>query len=122
MTQHLRSPLNYVRLLFDAVIILVGFLILVGAVTLPPVSIWLVWILAIAGVVLVSASQPLTRNVGFVALVISLYLLLRYADVISLPWLQYGLGILLILIGVVNITLIQKGDQSPQQADENDAE
>lgn len=101
MPYRLETASDYVRLVFDAVLILLGVCLLLGIFDLSVQNPWLPWILAITGVFLVSI--PGVRLAGGVVTLVGVYLILRYLDFVSVPVLRYALGGLLILLGVVNL-------------------
>lgn len=103
MRYRLRTPLDYVRLLLNACLIIIGLLILFGIITLPVVDIWLAVILFFAGVIICASPNPALRITGFIILLAGLYLTLRSADIISVPVMGYLLGGLSILVGSVNL-------------------
>ena len=109
MADRVQSTADYVRILLNVCLILLGLLVALGILTLPPLDFWLAVILTVAGIAIVSVPNVFTRFIGFIVLLVGFYLVLRSLDVISIPYLQYGLGGLLILVGAVNLVRGAKG-------------
>lgn len=113
---HESSSSNRVAsLIVNAALILFGLLIFFGVFTFPVVPFWFAWVLALVGIVITSmkVANMFTRLVGLTVALVGVYLILREADVVSTPILQYGLGLLLIAVGAVNIIRVAAGRSGP---------
>ncbi len=101
------------RYVFSGILILAGFLIVTGIISLSPTEAWFPWILTLTGVLILSVPAESRTQAGVVTTALGVYLLLRHYDLISVPALGYLLGGFLLLVGVVNIVRNSKGGEVP---------
>jgi len=107
---------HFVKLAINGAILLVGLLLLAGVIDFTVSTFWVPGLVTLTGVFVTSVPVPLGRVAGFSLILIGIYLILRYADVIAVPYLQYGLGGLLVLIGAVNLSRDARGGSVTAQS------
>jgi membrane-bound ClpP family serine protease len=101
---HSSSTLDILKIFLGVLLILLGFCLLISVITLPRPDLWVSAIAMIVGLTMLSPSEPKTQIViglGFFA--VGAFTALRTLDIITRPWLQYGLGGFLFLLGVTLI-------------------
>lgn len=98
------STVTLLTVVFGLCLVLSGFCLLTKLVSVPLPPLWLSVIAAIAGLTMTGPSEPkLQISFGFLFFGLGAFTGLRTLDVITMPWLQYGLGASFLLIGVVMI-------------------
>lgn len=98
------STVTLFTVVFSLCLVLFGFCLLTKLVTVPLPPLWLSVVATIAGLTMISPSEPkLQISFGFLFFGLGAFTGLRTLDVITEPWLRYGLGASLLLIGVVMI-------------------
>lgn len=104
------SSIQILKALLDVGFIVLGVCLLVQIISIPEPPLWLSTIFAIVGLTILEPSGPkLQISFGFLFLGLGAFTMLRTIDIITEPWLQYGLGSLLILVGVVQIIYSVRG-------------
>jgi hypothetical protein len=92
------GPIKILLVLFGVCLILLGFCMLIGAVNAPIPPLWVSAIFMIAGLSMLGPSQPRLQNIfGIVFLASGTFLAFRAINIITTPWLRYGLGVVLVL-------------------------
>ena len=98
------STVSILKIFLSVCLILFGFCLIIEVVTLPHPALWVSAIAMIIGLVMLSPSAPKTQIIGGLSLFgLGAFTALRTLDIITRPWLQYGLGLFLFLLGVALI-------------------
>ncbi|GEM_PF-1939990 len=105
---------DYIRILLNCAFIGLGVALLFGFLDYSTDNFWAPWLFTLAGVVLASFPGRYAKVAGMIVILVGVYMLLRYYDVITAPILRYGVGLLLILFGVVNLVRGPTGGDGPQ--------
>lgn len=110
------SPIRILVALFGVCLVLLGFCLLIRVFTMPLPPLWVSAICMIAGLAMLGPSEPRLQNVfGLVFLGTGTFLAFRSIDIITRPWLQYGLGTVLTLGGVALILISVVGGTRKQE-------
>lgn len=98
------STVTLLTVVFGLCLVLFGFCLLTALVTIPMPPLWLSVVATIVGLTMIGPSEPkLQIGFGFLFFGLGAFTGLRTLDVITKPWLKYGLGASLLLIGVITI-------------------
>ncbi len=109
------GPIRILVALFGVCLILLGFCLVAELLTIPLPPLWVSAIVMIAGLTMLGPSEPRLQIIfGLLFFGIGTFLSLRSINIITKPWLQYGLGAGLILGGVTMITYSVTGGTSKQ--------
>ena len=87
----------------DVLLMAAGCLLAFGWIELPSVKVVYSIGLAVTGVILVAIPIRVVRQLSIAAALLGIYLILRDTGMISLPLLQYGLAVLLFVVGAMSI-------------------
>lgn len=101
---HSSSTVDILKIFLGVGLILLGFCLFFDIIRLPRPALWISAIAMIAGLTMLDPSAPkpqIISGLGFFGL--GTFTALRTLDIITRPWLQYGLGGLLFLLGVAFI-------------------
>ena len=99
------NPIRILVALFGMCLVLFGFCLLIKVITLPIPPLWISAILMIIGLTMLGPSEPKLQIIFGVLLFGSgTFMALRAINIITRPWVQYGLGGLLVIGGVILVT------------------
>lgn len=87
----------------DVFLIAFGVLLLIGFISLPQVSFFHGFVLAFIGILMVAIPTTMVRHIGFMALLLGAYIVLRNAGLLSTEYLRYGFACFLILVGSISV-------------------
>jgi hypothetical protein len=117
---HAKSPVRILVTLLGVCLIIAGCCLLFKVFTLPLPPLWVSAIFMIIGLTLIAPSDPkLQITIGILLLGTGTFAALRTIDIITKPWVQYGLGGFLIFVGVALILNVVMGGTQNGTAPKN---
>lgn len=104
------SSRKVLKILFSSFVLLFGLLLISNILKLPSVPLWLSAITMIIGLTILSPSLSIwSISLGVILCCFGAFTVLRTIEIITQPWIRYGLGGSLALFGVVQIIYSVKG-------------
>jgi hypothetical protein len=107
--------------IFDMLMVIVGIMLAFNWMQLPSLNLFYSMVLAFAGIIFVAVPVRTVRHASMFAALLGVYLVFRNMGLIDVAYLQYGLAIILIVVGVVNLVRDFYAGKTPP-ATENIAE
>lgn len=89
--------------ILDVVLISLGLMLAFKWIQLPTVPVVFPILVSLLAAVAVAMNDPIVRRVALGIMLFCLYMILRSTGVIELPWIQYGVAGLLIVVGVMSV-------------------